>query len=101
MGGIRTSLAGIQNALERQRVAAANVAGAVVGDDGAWPVEPISGVTDGVRSRRQGDGRDRVDISEQAVELMQAEHDVAINARVLQRLDELDDALMRLRDEPE
>ena len=92
MSGIRAGLAGIKGGMERLGAAAASIAGGY----GAVRVEPVSRVDGDVRTQVREEARDRVDISADALELMEAEHQVAVNVHALKRLNEIQCALMEI-----
>ena len=87
MSAISTSLTGIQAGMERLSVSAANVAGAAAADLEVKRVQAVAALDEGgVHTHVRRESGDGVDLSEEAVELMQAEHQVRVNAEVLQRL---------------
>jgi len=96
MGGARESVTGIQAGMERLGTAASNIAGAITQGYESQRVEPVPRVEGDVRAHGHREGRDRVDISQQAVELMEAEHLVEINIKVVQRLDQIETALLEI-----
>ena len=102
MSGIGAGLTGIQSGLERLGAAMANVTGSVAPGYAAVRVEPVQ-KTDGnvrteVRDEARERPRDRIDISSGAVELMEAEQQVAVNAHALKRMNEMQGVLVAIGD---
>ena len=96
MSGISAGLAGIKDGMERLGAAAANLAGSVAQGYEALRVEPVSKVHGEVQTQVRDEARDRVDISAQAVELMEAEHQVAVNVHALRRMHEMQGVLVEI-----
>ncbi len=96
MSGISAGLAGIQDGMERLGAAAAQITGSAAPGYEAHRVEPVRKVEGYVQTQVREEPRDRVDISEQAVEMMEAEHQVAVNVHALQRLNEIQSALVEI-----
>lgn len=82
MIGLNTSLAGILRGVSRLEDSAGRIAKGAV--RGAAPAEDHTTV-------------DQVDLSREALELLEAEHQVAVNAKVVARLAETQDALFEGR----
>lgn len=92
MSGVRSSLGAIEEGLERIGAVANEVASSAARGYEAQRVEPAPEVGGEV----QAQVRDRVDISEQAVELMEAEQQVNVNIQVQRRLGEIQGLLMEI-----
>ena len=81
--------------MERMSASAANVAGAAAADYEVKRVEAVAAIDDaGVQTSVRRDSGDSVDFSEEAVELMQADHQVSVNSEVLQRLAQMEEDLL-------
>lgn len=96
MSGIRAGLAGIKDGMERLGAAAASLAGSVGSGYEALRVEPVTKVEGDVQTQVRDEARDRVDISAQAVEMLQAEHQVAVNAHALKHMHEMQGVLLEI-----
>ena len=96
MSGTRAGLTGINDGMERLGAAAANLAGSVSPGYQALRVEPVPKVEGDVQTQVRQEARDRVDISDHALELMEAEHQVAVNVHALERLNEIEGVLLEI-----
>lgn len=96
MSGIRAGLSGINDGMERLGAAAANLASSVSTGYEAVRVEPVPRVEGDVQTHVREEARDRIDISDHALELMEAEHQVAVNVHALKRLGEIQGVLMEI-----
>lgn len=95
MSAISTSLSGIQAGVERLGVSAANVAGAAAADYEVKRVEAVSALDGrGVQTSVRRDSGDSIELSSEAVELMEAEHQVRVNSEVLKRLAQMEQDLL-------
>ena len=89
MIGLHTSLGGILRGVSRLEASAGRIAAGSV--RGASALEAHAGLGQGPAPA------DRVELSREALEMLAAEHQVAVNARVLGRLAETQDALFESR----
>ena len=96
MSGIRAGLAGINDGMERLGAAAANLAGSVGSGYEALRVEPVPKVEGDVQTQVRDEARDRVDLSAHAVEMLEAEHQVAANVHALKRMHEMQGVLVEI-----
>ena len=96
MSGINAGLAGIKDGMERLAVAGAQLSGSVASGYEAQRVEPVPRVDGEVQTQVHDESRDRVDISDHAVEMMEAEHQVIANVHALQRLNEIQSVLVEI-----
>lgn len=80
--GARSSQSGIRLGMQRVAVAASNLVGASDPDYERLRVEPVAAATGGVEARVTSDG-DSVELTDEALEMLEGQAEVAVNSRVL------------------
>ncbi len=94
MNGIGASLSGILAGQARLQVAASNVAGASSPRYRPLRMDLASAPGGGVSASVRSDTKDGVSLSDQAVEMLRAKHEVGVNAAVVRRLDDMHGSLI-------
>ena len=96
MSGVRASLAGIEDGMERLGAAGSRIASASVQGYEAQRVDPVPKVAGEVQTQVREDSKDRIDISAEAVKMMEAKHQVGVNTHALKRMNEMHSVLLEI-----
>ena len=96
--GLHTSLGGVEDGMRRVEAVARSIAEPRVrGDSSLSAHEHVAKGAKGakgIEASVQADAADSVDLSAKAVELIQAEHQVAVNARAISRVAETEQSVL-------
>ena len=90
--GLQASLGGIRDGLRRVEAVASSIAGPQV--RGGSSLAAHQPVAKGIEASVQAAEADSVDISAQAVELLQASHQVGVNAAALGRIADAEQSVL-------
>ena len=93
MGAIETGLSALRAAGTRMDAAASNIARASVPDALPLRADAVAAADGGVEASLSASDGDRIDLSGEAIDLLQAKRDYAVNARVIRRVGEMQSSL--------